>query len=116
MPFVRETVTALKAGLLDDQLVYVKRVRKSSLDSYTATTPPHVQAARKAGERAGNIIRYVMTATGPKPVFPGSGLPEGIDHGHYVEKVLRPIADSILEALDQSFDEATDQPRQLSLL
>ena len=45
-----------------------------------------------------------------------SGLPEGIDHGHYVEKVLRPIADSILEALDQSFDEALDQPRQLSLL
>jgi DNA polymerase-2 len=116
MPFVREIVAQLKAGELDEELVYVKRVRKASVDSYTATTPPHVQAARKAGERAGNIIRYVMTVEGPEPVFPGAPLPEGIDHRHYVEKVLRPIADSILEAVDQSFDEALDQRRQLSLL
>jgi len=116
MPFVRETVESLRAGALDELLVYVKRIRKGSLDSYTATTPPHVQAARKAGERAGNIVRYVMTSTGPEPVFPGQQLPAGIDHAHYVEKLIRPISDSILEALDQSFDEALDQPRQLSLL
>ena len=66
--------------------------------------------------RVGPVIRYVMTAAGPEPVFPGGALPPDIDHKHYVEKVLRPIADSILEALDQSFDEARDQPRQLALL
>lgn len=75
-----------------------------------------MQAARKAGERAGPIIRYVMTASGPEPVFPGRPLPAAIDHAHYVDKVLRPVADAILEALGQSFDEALDQPRQLSLL
>ena len=116
MPFVREIVAQLKAGELDEELVYVKRVRKASVDAYTATTPPHVQVARKAGDRAGPIIRYVMTAGGPEPVFPGCPLPDGIDHGHYVEKVLRPIADAILEVRGQSFDEALDRPRQLALL
>jgi DNA polymerase-2 len=115
LPFVRELVAELRAGALDDELVYVKRVRKGSVDSYAAA-PPHVQAARKAGPQAGPIIHYVMTSSGPEPVLPGRALPPGIDHPHYVEKVLRPIADSILEALGQSFDEALDRPRQLSLL
>jgi DNA polymerase-2 len=116
LPFVKQTVDALKAGELDSELVYAKRVRKDSLDSYTATTPPHVQAARKLGPQAGPVIRYVMTDGGPEPVSPGRALPPGIDHAHYVEKVLRPIADSVLEALGQSFDEALGHPRQLNLL
>jgi DNA polymerase elongation subunit (family B) len=95
--------------------VYVKRVRKGSVDSY-ASAPPHVQAARKAGDRAGPIVRYVMTATGPEPVLVDHALPPRIDHSHYVEKVLRPITDGVLEVLGQSFDEALDQPRQLDLL
>ncbi|MGH0033006.1 MAG: DNA polymerase II [Myxococcota bacterium] len=119
MPFVREVATRLKAGELDEELVYVKRVRKGSVDSY-ATAAPHVGAARKASDRlggeAGGIVHYVITSGGAEPVLPGGPLPGGIDHAHYVDKVLRPIADSILEALGQSFDEALDQPRQLSLL
>jgi DNA polymerase-2 len=116
LPFAKEVVQTLRSGELDDELVYAKRVRKDSLDSYTATTPPHVQAARKAGPQAGPVIRYLMTAEGPEPVLPGRPLPPGIDHAHYVEKVLRPVADSILEVLGQSFDEALDRPRQLNLL
>lgn len=116
LPFAKEVVQALRSGELDDELVYAKRVRKDSLESYTATTPPHVQAARKAGPQAGPVIRYLMTAEGPEPVLPGRPLPPGIDHAHYVEKVLRPVADSILEVLGQSFDEALDRPRQLNLL
>ena len=106
----------LRAGELDQELVYAKRVRKGSLDRYTATTPPHVQAARKAGGRLGRVVRYVITATGPEPVFPGRALPEGIDHSHYVERVLRPVAEAILAPLGREFDEALGQPRQLSLL
>ena len=42
-------------------------------------------------------------------------LPGGIDHAHYVERVLRPVADAILVPLGHSFDEALGQPRQLGL-
>jgi DNA polymerase-2 len=62
------------------------------------------------------VIRYVMTRSGPEPVLPGRPLPGGLDHAHYVEKVVRPVAESILEALGSSFDEAIGAPRQLSLL
>ena len=116
MPFVRELVAAVKAGCHDAELVYVKRVRKAALESYTATTPPHVQAARKSGGRPGAIVSYLVTTGGPEPVLPRRPLPAGIDHEHYVEKVLRPIADAILEAVGGSFDEALDRPRQLDLL
>jgi DNA polymerase-2 len=116
MPYAQEIVNAVRAGELDEELVYAKRVRKDSLESYTATTPPHVQAARKAGPGAGPVIRYLMTTEGPEPVLPGRPLPAGIDHAHYVEKVLRPVADAILEVRGQSFDEAVGNPRQLNLL
>jgi DNA polymerase-2 len=116
VPFVRELVRQLRAGELDEELVYAKRVRKASLERYTATTPPHVQAARKAGGRAGPVVRYVITATGPEPVLPKRPLPPGIDHHHYVERVLRPLADTILSALGRDFDEVLDQPHQLPLL
>jgi DNA polymerase-2 len=116
LPFLEQLLAQLRAGELDAELVYAKRVRKGSLDRYTATTPPHVQAARKAGGRLGPVVRYVITTTGPEPVFPGRPLPEGIDHAHYVERVLRPVAEAILSPLGHEFDEALGQPRQLSLL
>jgi DNA polymerase-2 len=114
-PFVREVVAELRAGARDAELVYAKRIRKGALDRYEANAP-HVQAARKAGRVPGGVIRYVMTRGGPEPVLPGRPLPPGLDHAHYVEKVIRPVAESILEALDSSFDEALGAPRQLSLL
>jgi len=116
VPFVKEVVARLSSGELDPELVYAKRIRKGSVDRYTANTPPHIQAARKAGERAGPVIRYVMTHAGPEPVLAGRDLPAGIDHRHYLEKVLRPVADAILLEIGLRFDDALDRPRQLSLL
>jgi DNA polymerase-2 len=116
MPFVRDVVRQVREGALDAELVYAKRVRKGSLDRYTATTPPHIQAARKVGGPTGPVVRYVITAGGPEPVFHGRPLPRDIDRGHYVDRVLRPVAEAILEPLALSFDEATGAPRQLSLL
>ncbi len=116
MPFVKRMVDDLRDGKLDDDLIYVKRIRKGSLDSYTASTPPHIQAARKLSGPVGPIVRYVVTNTGPEPVLPGRPLPGGIDHHHYVDKVLRPVADAILIELGHSFDEAMGNPTQLSLL
>src|SRR5690606_38185835 len=39
MPFVTEVVRQVRAGELDSELVYAKRIRKGSLDRYTAATP-----------------------------------------------------------------------------
>jgi DNA polymerase-2 len=114
--FVREVAEQLRAGALDGELIYVKRIRKGGTERYVASTPPHVQAARKAGGASGGVVRYVMTAGGPEPAPPGRPLPEGIDREHYVEKVLRPIADAILLELGTSFAEALGEPRQLTLL
>jgi DNA polymerase-2 len=116
LPFAREISRQVRAGELDHELVYARRVRKGSVESYVATTPPHVQAARKAGASAGAVIRYVIAAAGPEPVVRNGPLPGPIDHRHYVERVLRPIAEQILEPLGHSFDEAIDAPRQLALL
>jgi DNA polymerase-2 len=116
VPFVKQLVERMRAGELDDELVYVKRIRKGSLDRYTATTPPHIRAARKAGRAVGPVIHYVITRDGPEPVFPGSPLPSGIDRSHYVDRVLRPVADSILSEIGQSFDEALGMPHQLRLV
>ena len=116
LSFVRDLVLCVRAGELDDELVYVKRVRKGDLASYTRTTPPHVQAARRMSGFRGGIIRYVVTTDGPEPVLPGRPLPGHIDRAHAEEKLLRPIADAILPEIGASFDEAVGNPRQLPLL
>lgn len=120
LPFAKELVAGLRAGAFDAELVIVKRIRKASLERYTATTPPHVQAARRARERdgveVGGVVHYVMTREGPEPVFPGRPLPPHIDHAHYLERVLRPVADAILVHTGQSWGEVLEEPRQMSLL
>ena len=59
---------------------------------------------------------YVMTRGGPEPLGPDGELPADLDRPHYVEKVVKSIAESILCELGQSFDEVTGSPRQLTLL
>jgi hypothetical protein len=49
-------------------------------------------------------------------VEPDGELPPDLDRAHYVEKVVRPIAQSVLSQLGLDFDEVTDAPRQLTLL
>ena len=114
-PFVREIVEAVRSGALDAELVTSKRIRKGGLDRYSANAP-HVQAARKAGARPGPVIRYLITATGAEPVALGRPLPLHIDYEHYVERVLRPVAEGVLEDLGTSWDAALGQPEQLRLL
>jgi hypothetical protein len=75
-----------------------------------------VQAARKAGRLAGGVVRYVITESGPEPVLPGRTLPAALDRRHYLDKVLRPVADAILRELGTSFDHALGKPTQLELL
>ncbi len=115
LPFVRAVVDEVREGRHDEALIYRKRVRKASLDRYT-TKAPHVVAARKLGARAGSVVRYVITPAGPEPLHPGQAPPAELDRKHYVERVLRPVAESILEELGESFDAALGNPTQMSLL
>lgn len=110
--FVREFVTALRAGRFDDELAYRKAIRKAVAD-YTKTTPPHVKAARKAGIGGRRTIRYVMTKAGPEPVDGATAPP---DYEHYVEHQVRPIAEAVLRFLPgPDFDTLIGARRQLSL-
>ncbi len=115
LPFVKDVLDRVLTGELDRELVYVKRIRKGALDQYKATHAPHVVAARKANQKGG-VIRYVMTSSGAEPVEPGEPLPPAIDRRHYLEHVLRPIADAILVELGQDTDDALGAPKQLDLL
>ena len=65
--YLANVVKRVRTGELDAMLVYRKSLRKD-VDEYTATTPPHVAAARKSTRPSGRIVRYVMTVAGPEPV------------------------------------------------
>ena len=106
--YVRDTVDALYAGQLDQELVYRKRIRRP-IQSYRKNVPPHVQAARKLSHPP-RWIRYVITAQGPEPVV--ERLPKP-NYEHYCTRQLAPAADSLLQFLDTSLVTLTD--RQLTI-
>lgn len=97
--FIRNTIKELKQGKYDDKLVYRKRLRKE-VEDYTKNIPPHVRAAKMLRE-PGDVIYYVITERGPIPVQLKYN---DIDYDHYIEKQLKPIADSVLTLLGKSFD------------
>jgi len=109
---IREKIRALRDGALDDRLVYSRRLRKS-IDSYTSSRPPHVQAASllPPDEREG-MIDYIITTGGPQPP---SRRTSPIDHDHYLGRQIRPIAEPICEILGIQTGELFDPSQQLSL-
>jgi DNA polymerase-2 len=106
--WLREIVKKVKAGEFDDKLVYRKRLRKD-VDEYTKNIPQHVKAARMLPETTGTVY-YVITKRGPIPVELKH---TDIDYEHYIEKQIKPIADSVLILLGESFDSIV-QSDQLS--
>lgn len=106
--WLREIVKKVKSGEYDDKLVYRKRLRKD-VDEYTKNIPQHVKAARMLPETSGTVY-YVITKRGPIPVELKH---TDIDYDHYIEKQLKPIADSVLTLLGESFDSIV-QSDQLS--
>ncbi|MFH2027907.1 MAG: DNA polymerase II [Nanoarchaeota archaeon] len=109
--FVRDFVNDLKTGKMDKLLVYKKSIRKG-VSQYTKTTPPHIKAARILGRELPGIIEYVMTVNGPEPLEKTSS---SLDYGHYIEKQIKPIADSMLSFQDRSFDDLLQNHKQMSL-
>jgi DNA polymerase-2 len=109
--YLREVIADLRAGRLNDLLIYRKALRKG-LDAYTATTPPHVAAARKMASTPGRLVSYVVTESGPEPL---GEVKSAIDHEHYVQKQVRPVAEPVLSLLGLEFDDVIGDPVQLDL-
>jgi DNA polymerase II len=111
LEYLREVVADLRKGRFDDRLVYRKALRKAP-EAYTATTPPHVAAARKMVGKTRGRVAYVITTDGPEPA---DDRRHPIDHEHYVEKQLRAVAEPVLALLGQDFDDVSGSRKQLSL-
>ena len=91
-------------------IVYKKAIRKE-LGEYTKTTPPHVKAARLMENIESNLIEYVITVKGPEPIPTKTK----IDYDHYIEKQLKPIADTVLQFFHQNFDDMVKGSEQRTL-
>ncbi|MBN8431712.1 DNA polymerase II [Microbulbifer salipaludis] len=113
--YIRETVEKTRAGEMDEQLVYRKRLRRK-LEQYIKNVPPQVRAARLADEirqqqglapryQNKGWIRYVITLNGPEPV---DYRQSPVDYQHYIDKQLKPVADAILPFIDLDFDGLVD--------
>jgi len=117
--FILEQVQMVLAGEADEQLVYRKRLRRH-LQDYQTNVPPHAQAAKKlfdaGGEELGqgSWVSYLLTVKGPEPKqWQDENKLSPLNYSLYVERQLKPIADSILAVTDDSFDDIAAS--QLSL-
>lgn len=104
--WIRDIIKKLKAGEYDDKLIYKKRLRKD-VEEYTKNVPPHARAAKLLNEPR-DVIYYAITQRGPIPIELKHN---DFDYDHYIEKQLKPIADSVLSLLGKNFDSIvqTDQ-------
>ena len=109
--YLADIVGKVRDGKLDDALVYRKNLRKDT-EEYTATTPPHVVAARKSTQPLGRLISYVITTAGPEPL---DNVQHPIDREHYVVKQIKPVAEPVLATLGLEFEQVIGDSRQMDL-
>jgi DNA polymerase-2 len=109
--YLAEIVGRVRRGELDEELVYFKNLRKQTRE-YTATTPPHVAAARKSSQPLGRSIRYVVTTAGAEPL---DNLKHPLDREHYIVKQVQPVAEPVLETLGLTFERVIGDARQFEL-
>jgi DNA polymerase II len=109
--YLAQIVGRVRRGELDEELVYFKNLRKQTRE-YTATTPPHVAAARKSSQPPGRSIRYVVTTAGAEPL---DNLQHPLDREHYILKQVKPVAEPVLETLGLTFERVIGDARQFEL-
>lgn len=109
--YLADVVKRVRSGELDDALVYRKNLRKEA-DEYTATTPPHVVAARKSTQPLGRLISYVITTAGPEPL---DNVQHPLDREHYVVKQIKPVAEPVLATLGLDFERVIGDSRQMDM-
>ncbi|MCO4753702.1 MAG: DNA polymerase II, partial [Bacteriovoracaceae bacterium] len=102
--FIKSEIKRLEAGEYDHKLVYKKKLSKS-LDEYTKSLPPHIKAAKLLPiekQKRLRSISYIMTVQGPRPVSINKEQP---DYHHYIEKQIRPVAQTALQSQGLNFDD-----------
>ncbi len=109
--FIKDYIKKINQGKIDKKLVYRKSIRKD-LEEYTKTTPPHVKAARLLDNLESNIIEYYITENGPEPVQKHK---HKIDYEHYIQKQIKPIADTILHFFNTNVDDLLKNSKQKTL-
>ncbi len=109
--YLADIVRRVRNGDLDELLVYRKNLRKGA-GEYTATTPPHVAAARKSTQPPGRLVSYLMTTAGAEPM---DNLQHPIDREHYILKQVKPVAEPVLETLGLDFEQVIGDSRQIDL-
>jgi DNA polymerase-2 len=110
--YLAEVVRQVRDGTRDDALVYRKNLRKAA-DDYTATTPPHVAAARKSARPPERLIRYIITTAGAEPL---DNIQHPLDREHYIDKQIKPVAEPVLATLGLDFERVIGDSRQIDLL
>jgi DNA polymerase II len=109
--FIIDFVKDLEKGKYDDKLIYRKSLSKP-IESYTKTTPPHVKAAKLLDNVTSRVIEYVITENGPEPIEKQKSK---LDYKHYIDKQIKPIADSVLQLLGKNFDDLMKGNNQTGL-
>lgn len=109
--FIIDFVKDLENGKYDDKLIYKKSLSKP-IESYTKTTPPHVKAAKLLDVIKSKVIEYVITENGPEPIEKQKSK---LDYKHYIDKQIKPIADSVLQLLGKNFDDLMTGNKQSGL-
>lgn len=110
---IKKTISDLENGLFDDSLILKKRLSKRPWE-YIKSIPPHIKAALELSLEEQKTIReieYIMTVSGPKPISQSNIKP---DYKYYIEKQIRPIAQSVLQSIGLNFDSLIEGD-QLSL-
>jgi DNA polymerase-2 len=118
--FIRDTIDKITSGDADQQLIYKKRLRKP-LSSYTKSHPPHVKAAILADKlnaerqaplqyQRNRTIAYVITLNGPQT---SDMVRSPLDYNHYIDKQIRPIAESILPLIGLDFNDIVNDQLML---
>lgn len=109
--YLSDIVKKVRSGAFDDALVYRKNLRKEA-QGYTATTPPHVVAARKSTLSPSRLISYVITTAGAEPI---DNVQHPLDREHYVIKQVKPVAEPILLTLGLEFERVIGDSRQMEM-
>jgi DNA polymerase-2 len=110
--YIRQTVKDVMEGRFEAELVLRRRLRRR-LKDYVKNVPPHVQAARRAEAMRrqmglpslydqGGWIEYIMTVNGPEP---RQYRQSPVDYEFYLERQIKPVADSILVFKSTSMEE-----------
>ena len=110
--YLADIVQRVRKGEFDHALVYRKNLRKEA-GEYTASSPPHVVAARKSSRPLGRSISYVITTAGPEPI---DNVTHPLDREHYVLKQVKPVSEAVLATLGLDFERVIGDSRQLDLL